>query len=73
VVGVTATVISDGTTLGIGNRAKVRHKFLDGLVLEIRSTDRIVHFGDVCVVMFPVVDFHGASIDVRLQRIARVR
>ena len=34
---------------------------------------RVVQIGNVGSMMFPVMDLHGARIDVRLQRIERIR
>ena len=37
------------------------------------SLQRLVQIGDVGVVVFAVMNFHGHLVDVRLQRIGRVR
>ena len=53
---------------------EVAHQFLDRLGLEFGvAGDSLVELGDVSVVMFPMVDFHGLRVNVRLKRIVRVR
>ena len=74
VIGVAATVVAHRATDVLRHGVQIAHQVLNGFALKLSvAGDGVVELGDVGVVMLAVVDFHGLCINVRLQRIVRVR
>ena len=56
------------------NGIQVADEFLDGFLFEVRlAGDGLVQVGDVGVVMFVVMDFHRQRVNVRFERVFRIR
>ena len=69
VIGMTATVVSHGTSFVIRNGRQIGNQILDRLSAEIGPIDRCVHFGDIAGVVLAVMNFHRLGINVGLKRI----
>ena len=52
-----------------GNIPDIHHQLTDGLVRKLRSLNCRIQVSYVGVVMFAVMDFHRARVNVRLERI----
>ena len=73
-IGVATTVVAYRATDVLRHGVEVAHQVLDGFALKLSvAGDGVVELGYVGVVMLAVVDLHGSCINVRLQRIVRVR
>ena len=73
-VGVPTAVVAHRAADALRHCVEVAHQFLDRLGLQFGvAGDGLVELGHICVVMFAMVDFHGLRVDVRLQRVVRVR
>ena len=72
-IGVTATVVANRTTLFSGNCGKVADEFADGFILQISACDGVVQLRDVSIVVLVVMDFHGACVEMWFERVVRVR
>jgi len=70
---VAAAVVADGGRLVRRNLADVLHQVFNVHVGELGAFDGVVQVGDVGVVMLAVVDLHRLRVDMRLQRILRIR
>ena len=71
---VTSAVVSHNCANVFRHRFKITDQILDRLVFEIGfAFDRFVDIVDVSLVMLGMVDFHRLRIDMRFQRIVRIR
>ena len=74
VVRVAAAVVAHGRADVLGHLAHVGHQRLDALVRKRRMVrERLVEVGHIGVVVLTVMDLHRLRVDVRLERIVRVR
>jgi hypothetical protein len=74
VVGVAAAVVADGGADAFGQRVQVLDQVLDALRLQVRvRLEGGIEVVDVGLVVLAVVDLHRLRVDVRLERVERVR
>ena len=74
VVRVAAPVVTNGRADVFGYRIDTAQELLDALRLQTGMLlEGGVQIRDVCVVMLSVVNLHGLLVDVRFQRVERVR
>jgi hypothetical protein len=73
VVRVTSTVVANRGSDGLRNGDDVSQQLLDRPAREIGvPVQRVVEVGHIRLMVLPMVDLHGAGIDVRLERVVRV-
>ena len=71
---VTAAVVANGRPDVFGHRVDVAQQVFDALRLQLGIfLERSIEIRHIRVVMFPVMDFHGFGIDMRLERVERIR
>ena len=68
-----AAVVADGGADLLGHRVQVLDQVLDALRLQVGALERGVDVVDVGLVVLAVVDLHRPRVDVRLERVERVR
>jgi endonuclease III len=70
---VAAAVIADGTLNALWQCVEIADEFFGGFAGEIVVTlEGFIKLHHVSVVMLAVMNLHGLSVDVRLERIVRV-
>ena len=68
-----AGIVAQGGTDGLGHRGEVGDQFVDRFGREVGMVfERVVRVGDVSLMMFVVMDFHRARVDVRLEGVVCV-
>jgi hypothetical protein len=72
VIGVAAAVVPHNCANVFRHGVEVTDQVFYSFLLEIGALDGLVQVIDVSLVMFGVMNFHCARIDVRLQRIIRI-
>ena len=73
VVYVTAGVVADGGADSVGDSGEVADEGVGGFGFEVRvGGEGVIEIGDVRLVVFAVVDFHGARIDVGFEGVVGV-
>ena len=73
-VGVASAVVAHCTADVLRHGIEVAHQFLDRLGLQLGvAGDGLVELSHIGVVMFAMVDSHGLRVDVRFERVERVR
>ena len=73
-VRMSAAVVAHDRADVFGNGIQIADQIFDRLFLQIGfAFDRVVHVGDVRLMMLGVMDFHRLRVDVRLERVVLVR
>ncbi len=73
-VPVAATIIANGHANRFGNGIQILQQIIDGFRLQVRmSFQGFIHVADISPVMLIMVDFHRFCVDVRFERVKRVR
>ena len=72
-ISVAAAVVAHNGANVFGNGVQIANQIFHRLFLEISAFDRLVEVVNVGLVMLGVMDFHRTRINVRLQRIIRIR
>ena len=72
-ISVAAAVVAHNGANVFGNGVQITNQVFHRFLLKIGALDRLVDVIDVGLVMLGVMDFHRTRINVRLQRIIRIR
>ena len=67
-----AAVIAHRGANVLGHFLDVAQHLFDRLIVERRALDRLVQVRDVRGMVLVVMNFHGARVDVRLERVERI-
>ena len=68
-IGVSTTVVADRSTDIFRDRVQVRDQFFDAFAFLVGAFNGCIDFSEIGVMMFAVVDFHRASINVGFESI----
>src|SRR2546430_825881 len=72
-VGVAAAVVTDGGANVFGHGIQIANQIFNGFLRQLRLIlKRVVNVGDVSLMMFGVMNFHRARVDVWFERVVWV-
>lgn len=73
VVGMSTTIVTDSALNGFGEAGDIADEVVDGLGrIDTCGGECLVQLGDIGIVVFCMMDFHGPRVDVRFQGIIGV-
>src|SRR5580658_4898424 len=73
-VHVAAAIVAHGGANRFRHFIDLRQQFFDGKFLKVGvALERFIEVGDVCAVVFVVMDFHGFCVNVGFQSVERIR